>query len=117
MHQVLLVPWILLHALVVLNIVKDDLAEAVEIGKSAHLRIKQFGHQRSGSILIVDLRRYNGALETVLDGAQWRAPSIDEEESKWRQKRSSLYAANSQNIFPRLAHRLWARNWDRERSK
>lgn len=71
MRQVLLVPRILLHALVVLNIVKDDLAEAVEIGESAHLRIKQLGHQRSGSILIVDLRK----VQRSIRNGYWTARS------------------------------------------
>lgn len=51
----LLVPWIGFHALVIVNIPKNHLAEAVEIGQVTHLRIEELRHQRTSGALIVNL--------------------------------------------------------------
>ena len=54
-HQMLLVPWILLHALVVLHALEKNLAEAIEVGDVAHLRVEQLGHQGARGALVVNL--------------------------------------------------------------
>lgn len=41
----LLVPRILLHALVILEALENHLAEAIEVGQVAHLRVEELGHQ------------------------------------------------------------------------
>lgn len=41
-NQMLLIPRIVLHALIVVDALKDHLTEAVKIGNSRHLRVKQF---------------------------------------------------------------------------
>ena len=73
--QMLLVPWILLHALVVFHILEDDLAETVNVGKIAHLWIEKLCHQGARSFLVVDLlvgevsRGINALRDDV--AAQW----------------------------------------------
>ena len=54
-HQMLLVPWILLHALVVLYALENNLTEAIEVGDVAHLRVEQLGHQGARGALVVNL--------------------------------------------------------------
>ena len=54
-HQMLLIPWILLHALVVLYALEKNLAEAIEVGNVAHLRVEELGHQRARGALVVNL--------------------------------------------------------------
>ena len=54
-HQMLLIPRILLHTLVVLNILETHLAETIEVGNVAHLRIEELGHQSAGGALVVNL--------------------------------------------------------------
>lgn len=54
-HQMLLVPRILLHLLVVVYALENDLAEAVKVGEVAHLRVEEFGHQGAGGALVVNL--------------------------------------------------------------
>ena len=55
--QMLLVPRILLHALIVFDALEDDLAEAIEVGDVAHLRIEKLRHHGTRGFLIVDLYR------------------------------------------------------------
>lgn len=40
-NKVLFVPWILLHPLVILDALEDDLAEAIEWSDITHLLIKE----------------------------------------------------------------------------
>ena len=54
-HQMLLIPRILLHTLVILNILKNNLAEAIEVRNIAHLRVEELGHQRARRALVMDL--------------------------------------------------------------
>ena len=56
-NQMLLVPRILLHALIVFDALKDDLAEAIEVGDVAHLWIEKLRHQGARGFLVVDLYR------------------------------------------------------------
>lgn len=53
--QMFLVPWILLHALVVLDAPENDLAEAVKVGHVAHLRVEELCHEGARGFLVVDL--------------------------------------------------------------
>ena len=53
--QMLLVPRILLHALIVFDALEDDLAEAIEVGHVAHLRVEKLRHQGARGFLVVDL--------------------------------------------------------------
>lgn len=54
--QVLLIPGILLHGLVVLEALEDDLAEAIIVCDIAHLRVEELRHQGSCRSLIMNLR-------------------------------------------------------------
>ena len=51
----LLVPRILLHALVVLDVLENHLAEAVKVGDVAHLGVEELGHEGARGGLVVDL--------------------------------------------------------------
>jgi hypothetical protein len=53
--EMLLVPRILLHTLVVFNTLEDDLAKAVEIRHIGHLRVEKMWHQSTSGGLVVDL--------------------------------------------------------------
>ena len=53
--EMLLVPRILLHALVILDRLEDHLAEAVEVGDVAHLRVEELRHKGARGALVVDL--------------------------------------------------------------
>jgi hypothetical protein len=53
--QMLLVPRIFLHALVIFQALKDHLTEAVKIGYIGHLRIVKLRHERACSDWSVDL--------------------------------------------------------------
>ena len=55
LHQMLLVPRILLHALVVVYALENNLTEAVKVGDVAHLRVEELGHQGAGGALVVNL--------------------------------------------------------------
>ena len=54
-HQMLLIPWILLHVLVVVYALENDLAEAVIGGEVAKLRVDECGHLGAGGALVVNL--------------------------------------------------------------
>ena len=56
-HKMLLIKRILLNPLIVLETLKDDLAEAVEIGDVTHLGVEELAHQCSCGGLVVDLLR------------------------------------------------------------
>ena len=51
----LLVPWILLHALVVFDALENHLAKAVKVGDVAHLRVEELCHQGTRSFLVMNL--------------------------------------------------------------
>lgn len=53
--KMFLVPWILLHALVILDPLKDDLAKAIERRDVTHLRVKKLGHEGTSGALVMDL--------------------------------------------------------------
>ena len=44
-NQMLLVPRILFHALIVLNALEDDLAKAVKVCDIGHLWVEELAHQ------------------------------------------------------------------------
>lgn len=56
-HEMLLVERILLDALVVLQALEHNLAEAVKVRDITHLRVKELAHQSSRGFLVVDLMR------------------------------------------------------------
>lgn len=53
--QMLLIPRILLHPLIILHTTKDDLAETVEVGDVGHLGVVELAHERAGGGCVVDL--------------------------------------------------------------
>lgn len=54
-HQMLLVPWILLHPLVILDISKHGLAKTVIIRDVGELGVEELSHEGTGGTCIVDL--------------------------------------------------------------
>lgn len=56
--EMLLVPGILFHPLVVFNVLEDHLAEAVKVRNNGHLAVEQMGHQGTSGRLVVNLGRY-----------------------------------------------------------
>lgn len=54
-HQMLLVPRVFFHPLVVLQVPEQHLTEAVEIGDVGHLRIEKLAHQGTGRACVVYL--------------------------------------------------------------
>lgn len=65
-NQMLLVPGVLLHTLIILKTLEHDLAETVEVGDIGHLRIKQLSHQSTSLALIVDLRRLSAENQKLM---------------------------------------------------
>lgn len=57
-NQVLLVPWVILHAFVIVYILEDNLTEAVEVSQIGHLMVKKSVHKGSSFLLIVDLETW-----------------------------------------------------------
>ena len=55
MHEMLLIPRVLLHALIVFDTLEHYLTETVKVGHIAHLRVEELRHQGTGSTLVVDL--------------------------------------------------------------
>lgn len=53
-HQMLFIPRIVLHLPVILDVLKHDLAETVEIGKIGHLWVDQAAHESAGLSCVVD---------------------------------------------------------------
>jgi hypothetical protein len=54
-NQMLLVPRVLFHALIIFDTLKNHLTKAVKVRDVGHLRVEQLGHQRTSSTLIVNL--------------------------------------------------------------
>lgn len=54
-HQMVFVPWILLHSFVVIHAVKYNLAETVKVCQVHHLVVEEPGHEASGLNRVVDL--------------------------------------------------------------
>ncbi len=54
-HQVFLVPWILLHPLIVLNTLEHSLTEAVKVRHIGELRVVELGHERASGGCVVYL--------------------------------------------------------------
>lgn len=66
--QMLLIPRILLHGLVMFQALEDDLTEAVKVRDVAHLAVEELRHEGAGGGLVVDLQHRCISRE----GRRWR---------------------------------------------
>lgn len=57
-NQMFLIPRIFFHALIIFDVLENNLAEAIEVRDICHLWVKKVAHQSASSALVVNLNFY-----------------------------------------------------------